>query len=152
MGKEIERKFLVVGDGWLPLIEREMVIEQGYLVDDGIKNVRVRIIYEGGDIKSVVTIKSCNAGMTRDEYEFDIDYKSAVGMMTLASEGFLKKTRFVVPYKGNDWEVDVFPDLTIAELELESEDQEFETPDWVGEEVTHLKEYYNTELSKRNWV
>jgi len=144
---EIERKFLLIGYNWKNYENASYEIDQHYLVDDGKKNVRIRKkIYENRTA-CVLTIKSCNSGMSRIEVEKIITLKefNALKGMSIKS---ISKRRSECNYWGKIWEVDVFPDgLVLAEIELRSEDEDFKTPGWIGEEVTNDKSYYNSEMS-----
>ena len=146
---EIERKFLVSNDSWLCNVSDVMAIEQMYLVNDGVKNVRIRKSEERGRVVHYLTIKSCNSGMSRAEIEHmisDIEYAT---LKELADQGSISKRRFAVAHGEDKWEVDVFDDgLVLAEIELISEDYDLNLPPWVGEEVTDKKEYYNADMAK----
>lgn len=145
---EIERKFLVKGD-FRPLALRRERIVQAYLVAEPERTVRVRIKGE----QAYLTIKgpSNNNGFARAEYEYAIPVADAQSMLELALPSVIDKERYYVPWGGHTFEVDVFhgvhEGLVIAELELEREDEPFERPDWLAEEVTGQKEYYNAYLA-----
>ena len=145
MGAEIERKFLVTGDAWR---ESEATYYcQGYLNRDPNRTVRVRI---AGD-QAFMTIKSITTNMTRKEYEYSIPLEDAKEMLELCERPLIAKYRRLVEFKGMTWEVDEFLDenegLVVAEIELESETQEFELPEWTGKEVTDDHRYFNSRLS-----
>jgi adenylate cyclase len=146
---EIERKFLVNNDSWLRNVSNVISIEQMYLVNDGVKNVRIRKSEERGRVVHYLTIKSCNSGMSRVEIEHslsDVEYNTLKG---LADQGSIAKRRFAVIHGVDRWEVDVFDNgLVIAEIEIDSEDYELMLPSWVGEEVTDKKEYYNADMAQ----
>jgi CYTH domain-containing protein len=146
---EIERKFLVKGD-FLPFVDKKTSIVQGYLCGSKKRTVRVRI----KDDSAFITIKgpSNENGFARAEYEYPIPVSDAVEIMKL-SDSIIEKERYYIPVKdGHTFEVDVFhgahEGLIIAELELQSEDEVFEKPDWLGEEVTGDERYYNAYLAK----
>lgn len=148
MGTEIERKFLVVGDEW-----REGAVgvdcRQGYLAVDHARSVRVRVM---GD-KGFITIKGATHGISRAEFEYEIPAGDAREILdTMCAESQVIKTRYLVKYGGFTWEVDVFAGdnqgLIVAEIELTSEDQKFELPPWIGEEVSHDHRYGNLNLSR----
>jgi len=146
MGREIERKFLLAGEGWRGLAEG-VEYRQGYLCADKERTVRVRIAGE----KGFLTIKGATVGAARSEYEYTIPLTEAREMLdTLCPQPQIEKKRYTIPYRGGVWEVDEFSGrnagLIVAEIELESEDQTFERPDWVGEEVTGDARYYNAAL------
>lgn len=146
MGREIERKFLVAGDGWKGS-DGGSRIRQGYLSIDPDRTVRVRRKGDG----AWITIKGRSSGATRAEYEYAIPEADADEMLdTLSIPAVIDKVRHVVRFGGHDWEVDVFEGanagLVVAELELDSEDQEFERPPWLGEEVTGDGRYANAAL------
>ena len=146
MGVEIERKFLVAGDGWRALGE-PVLLRQGYLCADPMRTVRVRI--EGGH--GVLTIKSKNVGATRGEWEYPIPLQEAAELLDrLCERPLVEKTRRRIAHAGFVWEVDEFlgenAGLVVAEIELPSEDTAFERPSWIGQEVTGDKRYYNSSL------
>jgi adenylate cyclase len=149
MGKEIERKFLVKGE-FRHLATKKIEILQAYLVIDPAKTVRIRI----SDDKAYLTIKGRSAGFSfgRDEWEFQIPSSDANDMLKLCLPGKIIKTRHLVPSGAHIIEVDVFHDknegLVIAEIELDSESEKYEKPDWLGEEVTGNPAYYNANLIK----
>jgi adenylate cyclase len=151
---EIERKFLVKNNDWVKGVDSVRRIKQGYLTNDGKKCIRVREDVKGSadrkESRYTLTTKSCEAGMTRTEVNISISGIQCSSLMKMATEGVIEKRRYLV--LGPDrklWEVDVFESgLVIAEIELNSEKDDFEKPDWLGEEVTDKKEYYNAELAK----
>jgi len=151
MPKEIERKFLVKGE-FKHLAIREIEITQGYLSIDNVRVIRLRLC----DEKSFLTIKAPveNASFARNEWEYEIPFSEAGEMMNLCLPGRIYKTRYIVPFSGHRFEIDLFhgshEGLIIAELELTDEEEVFDRPDWLGEEVTGRPEYYNSSLIKRN--
>ncbi|NVM77913.1 adenylate cyclase [Duganella sp. SG902] len=149
MGVEIERKFLVRGDGWMALGE-PVFFKQGYLSSHKERVVRVRIEGE----RAVLTIKGANQGATRGEWEYEIPVAEAAELLDgLCEQPLIEKYRRRITYAGNVWEVDEFlganAGLVVAEIELRSEDQPFDKPDWIGEEVTSDLRYLNSNLIKR---
>ncbi len=152
MGIEIEKKFLLVGGEWRSL-GKSKHYKQGYLNISKERVVRVRTIEDSGEAKGFITIKGTTIGATRLEYEYEIPFIECQEMLDkLAIPPILEKERYQVEYKGLIWEVDEFlgenKGLILAEVELESEDQVFEKPDWVGKEVTGDPKYYNSNLIK----
>lgn len=153
MGREIERKFLVAGNGWRS--NSGVEIRQGYLNDDKERTVRVRT---AGD-QAWLTIKGITRGATRSEYEYAIPFEEAEMLLDeLCLRPLIEKRRYRVAHDGDLWEVDEFfgdnEGLVVAEIELESEDQPFSRPDWLGEEVTGDPRYYNVNLVShpyRDW-
>ncbi|OQX95337.1 adenylate cyclase [candidate division KSB1 bacterium 4572_119] len=148
MAQEIERKFLIKGDEWRNFA-KGTVYRQGYLSTVKERVVRVRTI----DDKGYLTIKGITTGATRLEYEYEISWKEATEMLDeLCERPLIEKTRFVIDFAGMKWEVDEFAGenkgLTVAEIELTDEDQHFEIPDWIGEEVTGDPKYFNSNLIK----
>lgn len=146
MAQEIERKFLVRGDGWRALA-KGTPLRQGYLNSEKERTVRVRV---AGD-KAFLTVKGVTVGATRPEYEYEIPLADAHAMLDrLAERPLIEKTRYAIPVSGLLWEVDEFhganAGLVIAELELTDEAQSFTKPDWVGEEVTDDPRYFNVNL------
>ena len=152
MGIEIEHKFLVVGDGWRQ--GAGTPCSQGYLNRAAQRTVRVRIAGE----RAFLTIKGVSQGATRSEFEYEIPVDDARQLLQLADGPVIEKTRRVVMHEGSRWEVDEFfgenAGLVVAELELESEDQPFARPAWLGREVTDDPRYYNSNLAAnpyRSW-
>jgi adenylate cyclase len=149
MAKEIERKFLVKGE-FMKMAVRDINITQSYLSIDPEKTLRIRI----ADKKAFLTIKTRSSGksITRNEWEFPIPYSEAEEMMKLCLPGKIVKTRYIVPSGNHKFEVDVFHDknegLIIAELELSEENEYFDRPEWLGEEVTGNPKYFNSNLIK----
>ena len=154
---EIERKFLVKGDFRQEAYASSHIV-QGYLSVNRLNSVRVRI----RDDKGYITVKgkSTNGGLSRFEWEKEISAQEALDLLTLAEPGTIDKTRHLV--KNTDgvhtWEVDEFhganEGLTMAEIELSSEDDTFDKPEWLGEEVTGDPRYYNSSLRinpYKNW-
>ncbi len=148
MPEEIERKFLVKDDQWKSKAAGKKYL-QGYLVAKQGITVRVRTV----ESTAYLTIKGPAKGITRAEFEYQIPADDArIMLQTLCVNQVIEKTRYIVNYKGNDWQVDVFSGsnegLVMAEVELAFEDQEFEIPCWAGREVTHDIRYYNAYLSQ----
>jgi adenylate cyclase len=146
VGVEIERKFLLRGDAWRALGEL-VLLRQGYLSSDPARTVRVRI--EGA--RGTITIKGRNSGATRAEWEYEIPLAEAGELLdTLCERPLIEKYRRCIVHAGHTWEVDEFLGenawLAVAEIELASEDEAFERPDWVGAEVTGDARYYNSSL------
>ena len=146
MSKEIERKFLVTGDEWRSLAKGTHY-RQGYLNSIKERTVRIRTI----DDKAFMTIKGPTVGFTRMEFEYEIPHAECVEMLThLAEQPIIEKIRYKIPLNGLIWEIDEFlgvnQGLIIAEVELQSEDQEFEKPTWIGEEVSGDPRYFNSNL------
>lgn len=146
MAQEIERKFLVVGE-YKHLAHSSFHLMQGYIAS-GRRTVRVRV----SDNRAWLTIKgpSRNGGLSRFEWEREIDIKDAMELMQLSEGALIDKCRYLVEYEGHTFEVDEFygdnEGLIIAEVELQSEDEEFARPAWLGMEVTGVKRYYNSHL------
>lgn len=144
---EIERKFLVKGD-FVPFAVKKFDIVQGYLCTTADKTVRVRT--KGDD--AFITIKGASNknGFSHSEFEYSIPFSDAQDILKLC-DNLIEKERFIVPFELHNYEVDVFhgvhEGLIIAELELESEEEAFEKPEWLGEEVTGDVRYYNAYLA-----
>ena len=155
MAFEIERKFLVDKKKWEAIEKsKKYLINQGYLLTDPEKTIRIRQT----DSKSFITIKGLNVGATRPEFEYEIPSEDAEELIEKFAVSKISKTRYLVSFKSKKWEVDVFhgdnEGLIIAEIELKDEDEEFEIPDWIGNEITGDKKYYNSNLSENpflNW-
>lgn len=148
-GLEIERKFLVhKWMDWKRLASSCSHIQQGYFA--AVNTVRVRI----RDDKGYLTIKgpSCNGGLSRYEFEKEITLQEAQQLMLLCESGVIDKHRYLVPYAGHTFEVDEFhgdnDGLVMAEVELESENEPFESPDFIGKEVTGDRRFYNSHMRK----
>jgi len=146
MGVEIERKFLVHNEHWRGL-GTPVHYAQGYLVADGIRTVRVRIAGEEG----VLTIKGESSGISRTEFEYPIPAADAYELLKLSATPVIEKYRTKVLFQDKTWEVDEFEGenkgLIIAEIELKTEDEPFEIPAWIGEEVTGDLRYFNSRLA-----
>jgi len=152
MGKEIERKFLIKSDSWRSLAKGTKY-RQGYLNSVKERVVRVRTI----DEKGFLTIKGITTGATRVEYEYEIPETEATAMLDeLCEKPLIEKNRHKIEYGGFIWEVDEFfgenQGLIVAEVELESEDQNYEKPDWIGEEVTGDPKYFNSNLIQNPYL
>ena len=148
MGTEIERKFLLTGDDWKTLATGTYY-RQGYLSSQKERTVRVRIIADTG----FLTIKGKSIGATRMEYEYEIPVEDAKVLLNkLCEKPIIEKNRYKIKFAGFTWEVDEFfgenEGLIVAEIELESEDQQFEKPEWIGEEVGSDPRYFNSNLIK----
>ncbi len=149
MGREIERKFLVQDDRWRAAASPGVPYRQGYVSTDPDRTVRVRLAGR----KAFITLKGPSEGAGRDEYEYPIPVADAEQMLDrLAVPPLIEKTRYIVNHGGRRWEIDEFAGanlgLVLAEIELETEDQSFDRPDWAGEEVTGDPRYYNLNLSR----
>ena len=149
---EIERKFLLRSDAFIAQATHHYEIMQGYLCKEKGKTIRVRI----RDAQAFLTIKSSllREGLAKFEWEREIDLASAKELMQICLPGIIHKTRYIIPTSNERcWEVDVFhgslQGTVIAEIELGDEHETFERPEWLGEEVTGLPEYYNAYLSDK---
>jgi CYTH domain-containing protein len=151
MALEIERKFLVHHEGWNQIKNncKQKLIRQGYLSTDPEKTIRVRI--SGNE--AFLTIKGKNEGAVRSEFEYTIPLDDAAQLLNHFCTGELSKTRFLFPHGNHTWEIDVFSGknegLIVAEIELQSENESFEKPDWIAAEVTQDKRYFNSNLVKQ---
>lgn len=149
MANEIERKFLVKGE-FKNLASKETRIVQGYLSSVPERTVRVRI---KGD-KGFITIKGIGnaSGASRYEWEKEIPTNEVDELLKICEPGVIDKTRYLVKFGDHNFEVDEFygdnKGLILAEVELASETEKFEKPDWIGEEVTGDTKYYNSMLMK----
>lgn len=148
MALEIERKFLVAGD-FKAMAASHSRIVQGYICPDKGRTVRVRLRGE----KGYLTIKgpSLDGGLTRYEFEKEITLDEALSLLRLCQPGIIDKVRWLVPMPdGHTFEVDEFhgenEGLVMAEVELGATDEPFLRPDWLGEEVTGDRRYYNSQL------
>jgi adenylate cyclase len=156
MGIEIERKFLVDHEKWQQLAKPQgKVYKQGYLLSDEKRTVRVRVL----DDVAYITLKGSTTGISRSEFEYTIPVDEGKEILKDMATSFIEKTRYNINYAGNVWEVDVFEGdnegLIIAEIELKNEDQEFEKPEWVKNDVSDDRRYTNAYLSVnpfKNWA
>lgn len=149
MGTEIERKFLVEGEGWRPGSPGHRV-RQGYLSAEPARSVRVRLV--GDD--AWLTIKGANTGFTRVEFQYPIPTQDALHLLDeLCIRPVIDKTRHAIRYGAHRWEIDEFhganEGLVIAEIELDHENEAFERPPWLGAEVSDDPRYYNVNLARR---
>lgn len=144
MGKEIERKFLVVDKSYRQLACKRHRILQGYLSKKVDATVRVRI----KDDEAFLTVKGRNVGPVRSEWEYPVPVADAMQMLDLCRrDGVIEKTR----YRVGRWEIDEFhgalEGLTLAEIELQAPDERVDLPDFIGREVTDDPRYYNSSLA-----
>ena len=147
MNIEIERKFLLLNQEWLPLCTQKIYIRQGYISTDPDRTVRIRIWDQQGKL----TIKSKNIGGIRSEHEYDIPLQDAQDMLdNLCFQPQIEKYRYLVPFGHHTWEIDTFlglnTGLVIAEIELQNIDEVFVSPPWLGKEVTVDHRYSNSQL------
>lgn len=148
---EIERKFLVISEAFIGESFAQKRIVQAYLSSVPERTVRIRI---KGD-KGFITIKgkSNDSGTTRLEWEKEISLSEAESLLSICESGIIDKIRYEVKVGNHFFEVDVFSGenegLIIAEIELQSENEWFEKPIWLGEEVTNDERFYNSFLSKK---
>lgn len=152
MAKEIERKFLVIGDAWRALAQG-IHYRQGYLSSAKERTVRIRTIND----KAFLTIKGMTVGVTRQEYEYEIPYDDCVQMLEqLAEKPVIEKKRYKILLDGLIWEIDEFlgvnAGLIVAEIELADENQTFSKPAWIGAEVSADPRYFNSNLVKHPYT
>lgn len=151
---EIERKFLVRSSDWLSG-HKGVSYKQGYLSTEAFRTVRVRLEGEKGKL----TIKGKKKGIAGVEFEYDIPKSDAEYLLkNICKKPVIEKVRYKIKFGGNIWEVDIFSGenkgLKLAEIELNSVNQEFKIPDWVGKEVTHDRRFRNANLVSNpysNW-
>ena len=146
MGEEIERKFLVAGEQWREAAHGTRY-RQGFLSTEPERTVRVRVAGPRGSI----TVKGKNVGARRAEFEYEIPVGDTERMLdTLCKRPLIEKVRYTLLAGAHTWEIDVFEGdnagLVVAEIELSREDEAFERPDWVGNEVTDDPRYFNSNL------
>jgi len=150
MGQEIEKKFLVTSGEFKTAATKKIRIVQGYLSSVAERTVRARI--KGG--KGFITIKGIgnDSGASRFEWEKEIPVSEAEDLLKICEPGIIEKTRYEVKAGDHTFEVDEFQGenegLVVAEVELKSEDEQFEKPGWLGAEVTGDTRYYNAMLMK----
>lgn len=145
MATEIERKFLVDTAAWQPR-DGGTLYRQGYLSSVVERVVRVRVAGNAAKL----TIKGATVGVSRLELEYDIPVDEALQLLTICEQPLVEKVRHTEVVGGKTWEVDVFlganAGLVVAELELAAEDEPFERPPWITEEVSGDPRYYNNNL------
>lgn len=147
---EIERKFLVASDAYKLEASTKTRITQGFLNTDPERTVRVRVKGEQGFL--TVKGKGNESGLSRFEWEKEISLAEAEALLRIVEPGSIDKIRYEVTVKNHVFEVDEFfgenEGLVVAEVELISEEENFEKPIWLGEEVSGVTKYYNSQLSK----
>ena len=148
--QEIERKFLVTSEAFKNEAHKRTRIVQGFLNTNPERTVRVRV--QGNDGFITIKGKSNASGLSRFEWEKQISLAEAEDLLHLCEPGIIEKTRYEIFFDDHTFEVDDFlaenEGLIIAEIELQSETETFQKPDWLGEEVTGKLKYYNSHLSK----
>lgn len=144
---EKERKFRLK---YLPeeKIVNKQKINQGYLMFDGAKHLRVRLIEDKFGLYSFMTFKVVKSDLEKEEYEFPIDTDVAIELLETTKEK-LTKTRYKAYFEGNSVDIDVFEDGT-SWVEIEFEDELVDIPDYCGEEITGIKEFSNIYIAKQN--
>lgn len=157
MGMEIERKFLITEPDWkryLGGVSPEE-IRQGYLNAEPERTVRVRL----KDQQGYLTIKGKTKGISRSEFEYLIPADDARDLLLMCKGPLIEKNRYSIKIGSQTWEIDEFfgdnSGLIIAEAELTSEDQQLSPPPWIGEDVTHDRRYYNSNLATnpyKDWI
>ncbi len=151
MAREIERKFLLKDDTFKAISKQKMIIIQGFLSTVPERTVRIRILGDQG----FITVKgiSNKSGVSRFEWEKEIDIQDARELLKICEPGVIQKTRFHVKSGVHTFEVDEFhgdnKGLVIAEIELSSEDEIFKKPNWLGKEITGDVKYYNSMIVKK---
>ena len=149
MGTEIERKFLVVSNGWRDHVRSASRLRQGYLSREGRASVRVRVV---DNARASLTIKAAKGRISRHEFEYEIPVGDGLALLEFCSGHLIDKVRHRVGIGERLWEVDVFEDenagLIIAEIELAAENDALELPGWVGREITEDARYYNAALAR----
>ena len=155
MGVEIERKFLVDHEKWRKLKKAAGThYHQGYLLDGSSCTIRIRL----AGSKGFITIKGSSSGITRKEFEYKLPAADAAELIKGFAGSSVEKIRYKIKFAGKLWEIDEFlgdnEGLIMAEIELKSENEEFEKPAWITSEVSHDNRYYNSKLAKnpfKNW-
>ncbi|HYW77330.1 MAG TPA: CYTH domain-containing protein [Gammaproteobacteria bacterium] len=153
MPTEIERKFLVKNDTWREQVRgAPQPLRQGYLALTERAVIRVRT---AGDEQAWIGVKEHRIGRAHGEYEYTVPVEEAREMLALCSGSLIEKTRFRIPQGRHVWEVDEFggdnTGLVLAEIELDTVDDHFDRPAWVGIEVTDDRRFYNAALSLHPW-
>lgn len=159
MGIEIERKFLVTGDGWRAAAHDVVAMAQGYIndqaaMDQGLQRASVRVRIAGTE--AFLNLKSRTLGHTRQEFDYPIPVDDARTLLSLCVGGIVDKRRHYVNHAGHLWEVDEFlgdnAGLIVAEIELRDAQERFARPPWLGAEVTDGARYYNLALASRPYL
>lgn len=150
MGQEIERKFLIKKEIWENSPKgKASYLKQGYISTEPGKTIRVRIAED----KSFLTIKGKTDGIARAEFEYEIPTEDANELLNLFASNCIEKVRHEIVYDGKLWEVDIFSGdnegLIIAEIELESVEENFSLPAWIDIEVSGDERYFNSNLSNK---
>ncbi len=154
MHYEIERKFLLRNNQWRHNAHG-VAFRQGYILSAPQRTVRIRTVQDSG----FLTIKGKGNGLSRPEFEYPIPLEDANFLLkNFCEQPILEKIRYQIKFQGFIWEIDEFlgenKGLLIAEIELRSETQVFEKPNWLGTEVTGDPRYYNSSLAQnpyKNW-
>ena len=154
MGREIERKFLLKNSDWQSLAKAGQSLRQGYFAapeESSRQRASIRVRTDGEN--GYINIKSYELGVSRQEFEYPIPLQDAEHMLdTLCESPLIEKTRYHVNHGKHMWEVDVFhgdnEGLIVAEIELEHEEETFDKPGWIGEEVSDDTRYYNVCLTQ----
>lgn len=153
MPLEIERKFCVLDDTWRADTVKVHRLRQAYLMKNEHISIRVRI---DGHEAATLTIKTPAPGIERNEYEYPIPVADAEELFAQRDGSIIAKSRYLVPFKGLLWEIDVFEGpnsgLVIAEVELEDVRQDFQRPAWLGHEITYDPRFYNAYLAKHPYL
>ena len=150
MALEIERKFLICSDEWRTQVTHRELLRQGYLSSGSQCSIRARVAGE----QAWLNLKARRSGMTRLEFEYPIPVADANEILDELAQGpILEKYRHLIPAGEYVWEVDEFlganAGLIVAEIELPSENAQFERPSWLGKEVTEDERYYNFNLAQK---
>ncbi len=150
---EIERKFLLVNDSWREKADSGVLMRQGYLSGSSFNEQKSSVRVRVAGTQANLNIKSATLGITRQEYEYPIPLTDANTLLDSLTDGpLIEKTRYHVQHGVHTWEIDIFAGdnqgLQVAEIELSAEDEAFELPTWLGEEVSDDARYYNVCLVK----
>ncbi|MDB5554208.1 MAG: adenylate cyclase [Rhizobium sp.] len=149
MPKEIERKFLVAGDGWREFARPGKALRQAIVFSEGNRSIRIRLM---ADNEARLTLKIGINGVARHEFEYDVPIEDAEELLGLANGGHITKTRYEVEHHGHLWEIDVYEGdlkgLVVAEVELSSEHDDPALPSWLGREVTGDQRFSNQALAE----
>lgn len=153
MATEIERKFLVTGDGWRDGVTGRTRIRQGYLCSGAGASVRIRLVDECEARLTIKSARSAGAALTRDEFEYPVPLADGLALIAFCPGPLIDKVRHLLPADGGrTWEVDVFAGahagLVIAEIELGAAEEPVTLPGWIGREVTDDPRYGNEALAR----
>jgi len=148
MGQEIEHKYTIHLDK-LPILPNGTQITQGYLPTESLTKTRIRLTSFEDNKRAFLTVKGAKIMSACQEFEYEIPFEDGKELIQLCDECIIK-TRYVIPYEGNNWEIDFFEGnnegLVMAEIEFQSIGETYLIPDWANEDVSADRRYFNSNL------